>query len=136
MAGLVLDASVVIAVTLQEAHRQLAAAILVRAVEAGAAVPNLWHLEVGNALLTAERRGILARSEREEAIREVLKLPVAIAPETALRAWTSTVVLADRHRLSLYDASYLELALRLDLPLASFDAALRRAAQAENVPLL
>jgi len=136
VAALVLDASVVLAVALQEANRELAAPMLARAAEGGAVVPNLWHIEVGNALLIAERRGTISVEERTEAMRDLSQLHVTTDPETAARAWRECLVLAERHRLTLYDASYLELSIRRGLSLATFDAALRRAAQAANVPLL
>jgi predicted nucleic acid-binding protein len=136
MVVLVLDASVVLAVALQEGNRDRAAGILSKVAEQGAAVPCLWHIEVGNALLTAERRQALSASERAAALQELSRLPVTIDTETATRAWREAMNLADQHRLTLYDATYLELSLRLGLPLASFDATLRRAANAAHVPLL
>jgi hypothetical protein len=56
--------------------------------------------------------------------------------DTDRQAWTTTLILADRHRLTPYGASCLDLACRRGLPLASLDRALRAAAEAENVPLL
>jgi predicted nucleic acid-binding protein len=63
-------------------------------------------------------------------------LPIGIDEETAGRAWRETLALAEIHRLTLYDAAYLELAVRRSLPLATFDAALRTAAVTAGVPLL
>jgi predicted nucleic acid-binding protein len=136
MATLVLDASVVLAVALQEANRKHAAHILGQAAEEGAAVPCLWHVEVGNALLMAERRKSMSADERSAALQDLSQLTVKVDTETATRAWREAVFLAEQHRLTLYDAMYLELSLRLGLPLATFDAALRAAAKAANVPLL
>ena len=64
---------------------------------------------------------------------DIARLPIAIDPETAARAWPDAAPLAERHGLSLYDAAYLELCLRAGLPLASFDPALTRAARAAGV---
>lgn len=136
MAALVLDASVVLAVPLQEANRHLAAAILALAVEDGAAVPGLWHLEVGNTLLLAERRGKISAANRVAALEDLFRLPISVDQDTASRAWRDTLILAERHRLTLYDAAYLELSVRQSLPLATFDAELRQAATAANVRLL
>jgi predicted nucleic acid-binding protein len=136
MPGLVLDASVVLAIAFQEANRDHAAQILTEVVEKGAAVPCLWHIEVGNALLAAERRRTISADQRAIVLQELSRLDVAIDTETAPRAWREAMRLADQHRLTLYDAMYLELTLRLRLPLASFDAALRKAANAANVSLL
>jgi predicted nucleic acid-binding protein len=63
-------------------------------------------------------------------------LPISIDWETRNHTWGKTLELADRHRLTVYDATYLELALRLSLPLATLDDELRNAAQLEGVPLL
>jgi len=136
MAALVLDASVVLAVPLQETNRDLAVALLALAVEDGAVVPGIWHLEVGNILLLAERRGRIASANRAAALRDMLMLPVEVDHHTAASAWRDTLILAERHRLTLYDATYLELSIRRSLPLATFDVALRRAATEATVKLL
>jgi predicted nucleic acid-binding protein len=136
MAALVLDASVVLAVALQETNRHLAVPIMALAADDSAAVPAIWHLEVGNILLLAERRGTISAADRMAALRDLFRLPVDVDHDTASRAWRDTLTLAERHRLTLYDAAYLELSVRRSLPLATFDAALRRAAAAANVPLL
>jgi predicted nucleic acid-binding protein len=133
MAALVLDASVVLAVPLQETNRRVAASILARVVDDGAAVPGIWHLEVGNILLLAELRRTISAADRVTALRDLSQLPVEVDQETASRAWRDMIELAERHRLTLYDAAYLELSLRRRLPLATFDAALRRAADAAGV---
>ena len=136
MSALVLDASVVLAVVLQEANRRNAVEIIARAAEHGAAVPNLWHVEVGNALLTAERRRLISAEERSAALRDLVRLPITVDGETAARAWREALFLAEQHRLTLYDSMYLELRLRLGLALATFDAALRKAARSAHVTLL
>jgi predicted nucleic acid-binding protein len=134
--GFVLDASVALAWTLPgEAHAAPAAALLARLAEEAALVPSLWRLEVGNALLTAERRGRLRPERVAAAWRLLAELPIELDAETPARAWAGTAELARRHGLTLYDAAYLELAARRALPLATFDALLARAAAAERVPL-
>jgi predicted nucleic acid-binding protein len=134
--GFVLDASVALAWALPgEVGGAGASALMGRLVEEAAIVPTLWRLEVGNALLTAERRGRL-RPERVGAAWRLLgDLPIELDTETHARAWSGTAELARRHGLTLYDAAYLELAGRRALPLATFDALLARAAGAERVPL-
>ena len=136
MAGLVLDASVALAVALQQANRHLAAPIMARVVEDSAAVPGIWHLEVGNVLLLAERRGTISAADRTAALADLLRLPVEVDMDTANRAWRDTFALAERHRLTLHDAAYLELSQRRALPLGTFDVPLRRAALAVGVELL
>jgi len=133
---LVLDASVAVAAVLEEANTEGARATLRHVAEVGAVVPNLWHLEVGQTLLVAERQGRLTAAERETAQSLLLDLPVAVDADTWTRAMRDTVALALEQRLSLYDAAYLELSRRSNVPLATFDASLRRAASAIGVVLL
>lgn len=107
---------------------------MLRGSEAGAA--SLWPLEVANGLLAAKRRGRLTSADAERCLGILLALPIAIDPVTLSRAPGSTRALATKHRLSAYDASYLELAVRLGVPLATRDGALRAAAQVEGVVML
>lgn len=128
----VLDASVTIAALLPEERTQEARVVLRTALN-GVLVPVLWHLEVGNILLRAERRGVIRADERVGHIADLSALPVTVDHEGTGYAWHATTVLALRHRLTLYDAAYLELAVRQRVPLATFDRALERAARAEGV---
>jgi predicted nucleic acid-binding protein len=73
---------------------------------------------------------------RDRALIHLARLPIAIDAETDAHAWTTTLQLADSFQLTLYDAAYLELALRLGLPLATLDSALRPAAAALGLTLL
>jgi predicted nucleic acid-binding protein len=73
---------------------------------------------------------------RDATLADLELLPIQTDPDTEKHAWRSTLRLADLHRLSVYDAAYLELAMRRGLPLASLDRELRVAAAAENVVLL
>jgi predicted nucleic acid-binding protein len=102
----------------------------------GAWAPSLWRLEVANALQMDVRRGRHTVQFRDEALADLALLPIAIDPETDKHAWSATARLAERHRLTAYDAAYLELALRRGLPLATLDRELRAAAGNERVPLL
>jgi predicted nucleic acid-binding protein len=136
MTILVLDASVALAAVLPEPNSSDAQAILARVIDDGAVVPALWCLEVGNTLLVAERRGSIAVGDHKALLRRLAALPIVADQETSARAWRETIELAQRHRLTLYDAAYLELSLRRGLPLATFDAALRRAANVASVALL
>jgi predicted nucleic acid-binding protein len=132
----VLDASVTIAALIEEDRSDEARRILRDVVSDSAAVPGLWLLEVGNVLLLAERRKSLSAAARRDHLADLSRLPIVIDHATASHAWHDTMALAERHGLALYDAVYLELSLRQQLPIATFDAALRRAAKAANVPLL
>lgn len=128
MAALVLDCSMTLAWVLEDERPDLVANVLDRVVEEGALAPTLWPLEVGNALLVAERRGRLSASHRAQALRDLAELPITLDDETTSRAWRETMTLAETHDLTLYDAAYLELALRRGLALATLDKALRNAA--------
>lgn len=99
----------------------------------GAIVPSLWSLEVGNVLLIAERNKRISSEQRHKALYALTELPVSIDAMTSHHAWLETMELAERHGLTLYDASYLELALRRSLPLATFDKALQKAALSAGV---
>jgi predicted nucleic acid-binding protein len=99
-------------------------------------VPSLWHLEVANVLEMSVRRKRHDARFRDATLADLAQLPIQVDAETHRRAWDTTLQLAVRHRLTLYDAAYLELALRSDLPLATLDEDLRKAATVERVNLL
>jgi predicted nucleic acid-binding protein len=130
---MVLDASVALAALLPEANSDRARDILTRIASEGARVPGLWPLEIGNVLLTVQRRGRLRAEERLRFLDLLDRLPIAIDPETASRVRRHIAPLAERHGLTLYVAAYLDLAQAAALPLASFDTALTRAAAAAGV---
>lgn len=98
--------------------------------------PALWPLETANALLVLVRRGKLTEKERQTALGALAQLAVALDHEMASLAFTRLSALASRHGLSIYDAAYLELALRKKLPLACKDGPLRAAAKRCRVKLL
>jgi predicted nucleic acid-binding protein len=102
----------------------------------GAVVPSLWRLETANGLQVAIRRKRIDVAFRDLALTHLAHLPITIDPETDAQAWTTTLQLADRFQLTLYDAAYLELAQRRALPLATLDSALRPAAAALRLTLL
>jgi len=104
--------------------------------ENGAWVPGLWKLDVANILEMGVRRGRHDAAFRNSTLTDLALLRIRVDTETDRQAWGATLQLSDRHRLTLYDAAYLELALRRGLPLASLDAELRRAAQAEGVAVV
>jgi predicted nucleic acid-binding protein len=98
-------------------------------------VPALWHLELGNVLLGAQKRGRIDQAGIEGFLNTLGTYRITIDDETMSKAWNKTLDLAAQHRLSTYDAAYLELALRRHLPLATLDAALVAAATAAGVSL-
>ena len=104
--------------------------------ESGGWVPGLWRLEVANILEMGVRRGRHDADFRDSTLADLALLPIRLDPETDQQAWGATARLAERHRLTLYDATYLELALRRGLPLATLDQDLRAAATFEKAELL
>ena len=134
--SLILDSSVSLAWCFEDEHTPAGMAVLERVAETGATAPLLWPLEIANGLLMAERRGRVDASHRTRLLRFLHDLPVTLDDETASRAWTDTVRLAEQHRLTIYDAVYLELAGRMGLPLATLDQDLRAGARAVGVALL
>jgi predicted nucleic acid-binding protein len=102
----------------------------------GAWVPGLWRLEVANILEMGVRRRRHDADFRDSTLADLALLPIHVDPETDGQAWGATARLAERHRLTLYDAAYLELALRRALPLATLDQDLHAAAGAEKVEVL
>lgn len=106
-------------------------------VEAGAAVvvPSLWFLEVANGLLAAQRRKLLTATERKGALTRLSNLTFTVDEETGQAAFRKTSELAEKYGLSVYDAAYLEAAVRRKLPLASRDQPLRAAAKRCGIKL-
>jgi predicted nucleic acid-binding protein len=102
----------------------------------GAWVPSLWRLEVANSLEMGARRGRIGTAFRDATLADLELLPIQTDTETEKHAWRATLLLSERHRLTVYDAAYLELAMRRRLPLATLDRELRIAAKAESVALM
>ncbi|MDR0250388.1 MAG: type II toxin-antitoxin system VapC family toxin [Burkholderiales bacterium] len=132
----VVDSAIALTWCFEDEATPSADALLVRLTNDGAYAPSLWPLEVLNALAMAQRRGRITSEARQNRIGFLYALPITLDAETAAQAWVTTNRLAERYRLTLYDAAYLELAQRLNLPLATFDAELRVAATALGVSLL
>ena len=99
-------------------------------------VPTLWPFEVANSLLVLLRRKKILAPERDRALGALARLPLVVDDEGPRLALGSISELAAEHELSVYDAAYLELAVRRKLPLASRDEALCKAAQVCRVRLL
>jgi predicted nucleic acid-binding protein len=127
--SLVVDASIALAWCFQDETSDLAEGALDELAISGGVVPGLWRLEVANALKIAVRRSRMTLAQRNQALADLADLAIAVDVETDTRAWSATLALADRFNLTLYDAAYLELAQRRNLPLASLDTALCNAAQ-------
>jgi len=131
----VLDNSIVMAWCFEDESSALADAVLEQLQTKLAVVPAIWPLEVGNVLLVAERRGRLSEADSSRFLTMLANLPIQSEIETRQRAMSNILFLAREHKLSTYDASYLDLAMREGVPLASLDKGLRRAAAQCQVPL-
>ena len=136
MTGFVLDASVALAWCFDDESTPVAWGLLDRLRSAPAHVPALWALEVGNILLGAERRRRITQARAVEFVGILGELDIRVDHEVAGRAFRDVLPLARAQRLTTYDAAYLELAMRLGLPLATKDAALVRAAAALRIATL
>ncbi|GIL02151.1 MAG: ribonuclease VapC [Alphaproteobacteria bacterium] len=131
--SVVVDCSVAIAWYLPDETSVAAGRVLEYVIERGGVVPFLFRLEFANSLLMAERRKRIPRGFPGRAFAELDDLQVVHDLEGHENVWSTCVELADKHRLTAFDAAYLELAQRSRLPLATLDKALRRAAEQAGV---
>lgn len=136
MVDLVLDSSIALAWCMPDEDAPEADEIQARVARHGACAAAHWPLEVANALLMAVRRGRIDERFCDSSLRDLATLPITLDPETGARAWREITGFADRYRLTIYDAAYLELAHRRALPLATLDTQLRAAAGASGVTLV
>lgn len=134
--SLVLDSSITLAWAYSDETTLPVTQIFELLSQGGAWVPGLWRLEVANVLEMGVRRKRHDRHFRDATLADLAQLPIQVDPQTDHQAWGATLRLAERHRLTLYDAAYLELALRRNLPLATLDEDLRHAANAEKARVL
>jgi predicted nucleic acid-binding protein len=126
----VVDASIAVAWAFSDEASPEAAAALTALARDTAFVPVLWWFEIRNALVINERRGRLTEAKTAEFLRDLSRLQIV---ERAAAQESEILRLARTHRLTIYDAAYLELAQREGIPLATLDTALAKAAQAEGV---
>lgn len=112
------------------------AAVLNRLANQTALVPALWFLEITNVLALAERKGRITQAQSDAFISDLGKLIIERDDEAADRAFTHLFTLCRTHRLTSYDAIYLDLAVRRNLPLATLDEQLRKTATKLGVRLL
>lgn len=115
----------------EAAHRAM-----IRIAAEGALVPGHWRLEVANVLRNAVRRGRCDEAYVDRSLGRLEKLPIRTDGETDAVAWHATRALSRELSLTAYDAAYLELALRLAVPLATCDRELIAAAQRRGVDVV
>ncbi len=131
----VVDNSVVMAWCFQDVGGPYAEDVLDALADYGAMVPAIWPLEVANALTAAERRQRLTAADSTRFLDLLGHLPITIVAETPERVFGAIFSLARETGLSSYNASYLDLAMREGLPLATLDEGLARAAKEQGVLL-
>jgi predicted nucleic acid-binding protein len=133
----VVDASVALSWSFQDERSPYARRVLEYLRRERASAPAIWPLEINNAMLSAVRKGRIERRFATRILADLFQLPVDIDRETAYLFIAHDVLnLALAHRLSAYDASYLELAQRRGLPLATQDQRLAQATIAAGVMIL
>jgi len=137
MKHIVLDASIVLAWFIKDEGGDpvMETRHTVRHAE-GVLVASHWAFEVANAFLVAERRKRITQADVAHAIAVLHQMRVTTDPTSELRAGVETLALARLHALSVYDAAYLELAMRQGAGLATVDKPLRAVAEQLKVPLL
>ena len=131
----VLDNSIVMAWCFEDEKDDYTDAVLGSLEHGEAIAPAVWPLETGNVLIAAERRQRLNLAASVRFLELLGALPIRVEQESPERMLKEVVSLAREQGLSTYDASYLDLAMRRDLPLATKDTALARAARRCGVPL-
>ena len=129
----VLDASVTASWCFEDEEASVADAAMDRLPEDHAVVPALWWFEIRNILVVNERRGRIDSADSDVFLNDLARLPIRIANDPSERL---VVGLARTHRLTAYDAAYLDLAVRLTAPIATLDRALADAARAEGLELV
>ena len=132
---IVLDGSVVMAWFFDDETDAYADAIESEATKLHFWVPGHWSLEIINTVLVGIRRGRTTDQKASNFCKAIAKYSITVDPDTSDAAWGETYRLAQLYRLSAYDAAYLELALRLKLPLATIDQPLAKAAGLAGVSL-
>lgn len=132
----VVDNSIVMSWCFGDEANEYADAVLARLADAVAVVPEIWPLEVVNVLLVAERRKRLRPVDSVRFLTLLSRLPIQVEQTWPVTAMTELLALGRSTGLSSYDASYLDLAMRQGLPLATTDRRLAEAATAKGIPIL
>jgi len=132
----VVDNSVVMSWCFKDEANKYTDAVLDSLAESYAVVPSIWPLEVVNALLVSERRRRLSEAASIRFLTLLAQLPLTVEQEQSEKAMMRILALARKHKLSSYDASYLDLAMRSGLPIATLDKNLRAAAKRAQVAII
>src|SRR5688500_9642194 len=129
----VLDSSVALAVALPDERSKTAQRIAEKWAEEQAIIPTLWHWEVANGLWAAHRRKRIAADDIPQLLQDLRVFPTESDGIPAFETVTNAAKTAVLHGLTVYDAAYLDLAIRRRLPLATLDDDLKRAAKKARV---
>jgi len=132
----VIDNSVVMSWCFKDETNEYADAVLDKLSETTAIVPSIWPLEVVNVLLVAERRKRLKQADSVRFITLLSQLPIVVEHEWPEKMMTDILALGRAKNLSSYDASYLDLAMRKDCPIATLDKRLMDAARDISVEIV
>jgi predicted nucleic acid-binding protein len=135
MTGFVVDNSVVMAWCFDDEESGYADDVLDSLATIEAIVPAIWPLEIGNVLVVAERRKRLSKSAAIRFLALINDLPITVIQESPERMTREILALARDRQISTYDASYLDLAMRKDLPIATRDSGLKKAALACGIQI-
>ena len=133
MTPIVIDNSIVLCWCLTDESDPMADKAMRRVVDDGAVVPGIWWYEVRNALAVNERRGRLDAADTVAILTDLGQMSISVDQE---HDDVMILSLARQHALSVYDAAYIEVALRRGLPMASLDRRLGQAAAARHITLL
>lgn len=131
----VIDSSVVLAWYFADESDPYADSVAKSLKKATAVVPTHFHLEIANILVVGERRQRSSNAQATAFLTRLAALPLIVDGQTVASAWSDTMALARSHKLSAYDAAYLELATRESLPIATLDDDVKDAAIAIGIPL-
>lgn len=133
MNGIVIDASVALAWCFPDEANSYADSVLLALENEPVIVPAIWAVEVTNALLVGERRKRIRQPEVRRFIDLVKNLRVIEDGQAYANTLSNILPLGREHNLSAYDAAYLDVAVRRELPLATLDSALQRACTAAGI---
>jgi predicted nucleic acid-binding protein len=135
-AAFVVDCSVAMAWLFNDEATPKTEALLNRLTTETALVPAWWFIEIANVLAMAERKARITPTQSDAFIADLGKLGIERDDEAPNRAFTYLLALCRKHQLTSYDAIYLDLAVRHNLPLATLDEDLRKTAKKLGVRLL
>jgi predicted nucleic acid-binding protein len=133
---LVVDSSAALGWTFEDEQTPELIALLARVAREGAATTSLFPLETMNVVLLAARKGRITDAKAKNYLLGLGRLGLDLEPPVDPPLTSAIYALANKHKLTAYDAAYLELALRLGAELATLDSALAAAAKDEGVPLV